>query len=121
MQTPSLVASQVQLPQQRFTLHMTMPFQVQQQLQSPLASMLQRFCRVAAATLSSHLQWILKPPAHFSKVILQRGTTHQLAGTVVGAAGVAVVVVPAAKRSIMIAVDTEGTPFTWINRKATRK
>jgi hypothetical protein len=55
MQQPSLVASQVQLPQQRLTVHTAMPFQVQQQLHKPPASILQRFCTVAVALASS--QW----------------------------------------------------------------
>src|SRR4029079_3547453 len=54
------------------------PFCVQQQLQQPSASMRQRVCNVAHDSSSSHLQWILNPPVHFSNSILHRGTTHQL-------------------------------------------
>src|SRR5947207_12529122 len=40
--------------------------------------MRQRFCNVPQDSSSSHLQWILNPPVHFSNSTLQRGTTHQL-------------------------------------------
>jgi hypothetical protein len=53
-----------------------MPLQVQQQLQQPSLNMRQRFCSVAQDSSSSHLQWILKPPLHFSNSSLQRGTTQ---------------------------------------------
>ncbi len=54
--------------------HMTMPFQVQQQLHMPPASILQRFCMAPQATSSSQVQTIFIPPAHFSMRSVQRGT-----------------------------------------------
>jgi len=51
-----------------------MPFIIMQQLIIPPAIMLQRFCIVIAAVLSSHMQVIFIPPAHFSIFIVQRGT-----------------------------------------------
>lgn len=56
MQTPSGVHSHLQLPQQRLHWQTVMPFQVQVQQQSPPASDRQRFCKVAQAISSSHLQ-----------------------------------------------------------------
>lgn len=79
MQQPFSVYSQVQMPQARLCWQMVIPFSVQQQLQRLPASILHRFCSVPQATSSSQMQLSLKPPLHFSAVISQRGTTHQLA------------------------------------------
>lgn len=56
-------------------LHMQqhMPFIVMQQETIPPAIMLHRFCIIMAAVLSSHVQVIFIPPAHFSIFIVQRG------------------------------------------------
>src|SRR5262249_51413250 len=53
-----------------------MPLSMQQQLHvyRPPASIVHRFCTKLQATLSSHEQWILKPPVHFSTLNVQRGT-----------------------------------------------
>jgi hypothetical protein len=56
-----------------------MPFIMQQQLHIWSAIMRQRFCSMAQAISSSHLQWIFIPPAHFSIFIVQRGTMHMFA------------------------------------------
>jgi hypothetical protein len=82
MQHPSLVFSHVVWQQQRLMLQTWMPFQVQQHEQVPWQRAWQRFCRVAAATESSHLQWILQPVFVFSNFSVQRGTTQTF-----GAAG----------------------------------
>jgi hypothetical protein len=79
MQQPSLVYSHLQIPQVKLHWQQQMPLQVQQQLQSPSASMRQRFCNVPRATSSSQRQWILQPFEVFSNSIVQRGSTHQLA------------------------------------------
>jgi hypothetical protein len=79
MQQPSLVYSHLQIPQVKLHWQTQIPFWQQQQLQRPSLSMRQRFCRVPQEISSSHLQWILKPPVHFSNFTLQRGRTHQLA------------------------------------------
>ena len=76
MHTPSLVYSHLHEPQHRLHWQTDMPFQVQQQLHIPSATILQRFCNVAQLKLSSHLQYSLKPPAHFSNLNSQRGTTQ---------------------------------------------
>jgi hypothetical protein len=56
--------------------HIIMPFIMQQQLHMLPANILHIFCKVAAATSSSHLHVIFMPPAHFSIFISQRGTMH---------------------------------------------
>lgn len=56
MQTPSLVASHLQEPMMKLQQHTIMPLKVQQQLEAPPASIVQRFCNMLVATLSSHTQ-----------------------------------------------------------------
>lgn len=51
-----------------------MPFIMQQQLSMPPAIIVQRFCSMAAETLSSQAQVTFIPPGHFEKVKVQRGT-----------------------------------------------
>jgi hypothetical protein len=74
MQTPSSVASHLQRPIVRLQQQTIIPFIMQQQLQSPPAIMVQRFCSMPAETLSSHAHTIFIPPRCFVKVIVQRGT-----------------------------------------------
>jgi hypothetical protein len=78
MQQPSEVYSHLQWQLANVHWQHCRPFCVQQLLQQPSHSMRQRFCSVAQDSSSSHLQWILNPPVHFSNSTLQRGTTHQL-------------------------------------------
>ena len=47
----------------------------------PPASMVQRFCIMLHAILSSQVQVIFMPPVHFSIFMVQRGTIRKLAGT----------------------------------------
>src|SRR5690349_13130269 len=89
IQQPSLVYSHLQIPMVKLHWQTVWPLQVQQQLQSPSASMRHKFCSVPQATSSSQMQLILIPPVHFSNLMVQRGTTHQLA-----AAGEAAVAPP---------------------------
>jgi hypothetical protein len=79
MQQPSLLGSHFVVPQHRLTWQHGMPFHVQQQLHKPSHTMRQRFCSVAQATSSSHLQRMRKPPVHFSNFSSQRGSTAQFA------------------------------------------
>jgi hypothetical protein len=51
-----------------------MPFIMQQQLHIPPIIMVQRFCSMPVATLSSQAHMIFMPPLHLVKVIVQRGT-----------------------------------------------
>jgi hypothetical protein len=80
MQQPSLVSSHLVCPQQRLHCNTVEPFQVQQQLQRPPWSMLQRFCNAPQATSLSQQQNIFNPPSHFSNRTSQRGSTHVLLG-----------------------------------------
>ena len=50
-----------------------MPLSMQQQHMPP-ASMVQRFCIMLHAILSSQTQVIFMPPWHFSNLSVQRGT-----------------------------------------------
>ena len=87
MQTPSAVISHLHMAMAMLQQHIIMPFIIMQQLHRPPAIMLQRFCIMLAAILSSALQVIFIPPSHFSIVIVQRGTmAHWAAGGVIGAA-----------------------------------
>jgi hypothetical protein len=74
MQTPISVASHLHMPIIRLQQQAIMPFIIMQQLHMAPAVMLQRFWSMPAETLSSQTMVIFMPPAHFSKVILQRGT-----------------------------------------------
>ena len=56
MQQPLLVSSHLHVPQHRLTWQHGMPLSVQQQLQTPSQTILQRFCSVAQATSSSQTQ-----------------------------------------------------------------
>jgi hypothetical protein len=51
-----------------------MPFIMQQQLHRPPASIVQRFCTMLHAALSSQEHVILMPPLIFSILNVQRGT-----------------------------------------------
>jgi hypothetical protein len=82
MQTPSLVGSHLHMPMVRLQQHIIIPFIIMQQLHMPPAIMEQRFCSIVADIASSHLHVIFMPPAHFSILILHRGTIIQC-----GAAG----------------------------------
>jgi hypothetical protein len=86
MQQPSLVISHLQMPMVKLQQQQTMPFIMQQQLHIPPASIVQRFCTMLVAILSSQWQWIFIPPVHFSNLSVQRGTIIQLvpAGMPVG-------------------------------------
>jgi len=75
-QTPIFVSVHSHLHMVKQQLHIGMPFIMQQQLHMLPASILHMFCKVAAATSSSQVQVILKPPVHFSIFMVQRGTMH---------------------------------------------
>ncbi len=83
MQTPLSVISQRHMPIVRLQQQTIMPFIIMQQLHMPPCSMVQRFCIMLHAILSSHEQVIFIPPWHFSNFIVQRGTIIMLAGIVV--------------------------------------
>jgi hypothetical protein len=123
MQTPSLVVSHLHLPQHRLHWQTVMPFQVQQQLHAPPASILHRLCSAPHATSSSQTHLIFIPPVHFSILISQRGTISQLPAGAPGEGMVLIEGIPlpvAVDRSIIIiALDIAKTPFlarpvSWI-------
>jgi hypothetical protein len=74
MQTPSFIGSHLHIPIARLQQHISMPFIIMQQLHMPPAIIEQRFWSIVADTASSHLHVIFIPPAHFSILILHRGT-----------------------------------------------
>jgi hypothetical protein len=71
--TPSLVISHLHMPIVRLQVQTAMPFIIMQQLTMPPAIMVQRFCIMVHAALSSQMQVIFIPPVHFSIFIVQRG------------------------------------------------
>jgi hypothetical protein len=99
----------------------TMPLSMTQQEHMPPWSIVQRFCTMLQAILSSQLHVIFMPPVHFSNLYVQRGTIIQLVPTgipvgvpVVGDAipGIATPGMPMPLRSIIIALDIPRTPFS---------
>jgi hypothetical protein len=85
--TPFSVGSQRHSPMVQLQVQTVMPFMSTQQLHMPPASMVQRFCTMLQAILSSQTQVIFTPPVHFSSRTVQRGTMSKLVpvGTPVGA------------------------------------
>src|SRR5438067_2373622 len=71
--TPSFVMSHLHMPIVRLHVHRAMPFIIMEQLTMPPAIMVQRFCIMVQAALSSQTQVIFMPPVHFSIFIVQRG------------------------------------------------
>jgi hypothetical protein len=119
MQTPSLVVSHLHIPIVRLQQQAIMPFIMQQQVHMPPASMVQRFWTMPHACLSSHVQVIFIPPAHFSNFMPQRGTMDQftagmaLGMPIVGAPNIGVPTpgMPIPARSIIIAPVMSLTPM----------
>lgn len=77
MVTPSLVMSHLHIPIVMLQVQTIMPFIIMQQLHIPPASILQRFCTMLQAILSSQEQTTFIPPLHFSILRVQRGTMSQ--------------------------------------------
>jgi len=118
-QTPSLVISHLHMPMVRLQQQTIMPFIMQQHVHMPPVNIVQRFCSMLVAILSSHEQVIFMPPVHFSILNVHRGTIIQfIPASMVGAPipgiaipGVAMPGIPIPDRSIIIAVDIFVTPF----------
>jgi hypothetical protein len=110
MQTPSLVDSHLHMPMVRLQEQTIIPFIIMQQLHMPPASIVQRFCTMLLAILSSQEQVIFMPPVHFSIFMVQRGTIIQFtAGIPLGApitgvpiAGMPIPCIPIPVRSIIM-------------------
>lgn len=71
---PSSVVSQWHMPMTRLQQQATMPLTCMQHEHIPPASIVQRFCIIATAILSSLVQTIFIPPGHFDIAMLHRGT-----------------------------------------------
>jgi hypothetical protein len=84
MQTPLSVISQRHSPIVGLQQQTIMPLSIMQQLTMPPCIMVQRFCIMLHAVLSSQEQMIFIPPWHFSNFMVQRGTIIQLAGITLG-------------------------------------
>ena len=126
MQQPSLVISHWQLAQHRLHWHIIMPFQVQQQLHIPPASILHKFCIAPQAISSSQVQTIFIPPAHFSMLIVHRGTII-IEGVPIGVWGFIPGVMPGIdipRSIIIIALDIEKLLFVrpgWLRGGASEE
>jgi hypothetical protein len=99
---PSFVISHLHVPMNRLHVQQTIPFMMQEQEHIPPANMVQRFCIMAQATGSSHLQLILRPPWTFSMVILHRGTIIMLGATGAAVPGIGVVPIPGIPMAIPV-------------------
>jgi hypothetical protein len=88
MQHPSFIISHLHMPIIMLQQQTIIPFIMQQHETIPPAIIVQRFCIIAHAVGSVHVQVIFIPPAHFSIFITQRGTI-----TMFGAIGVALDIV----------------------------
>jgi hypothetical protein len=70
---PLSVISHLHIPMVRLQVQTAMPFIIMQQLTMPPAIMVQRFCIIVQAALSSQVQVIFIPPLHFSIFMVQCG------------------------------------------------
>jgi hypothetical protein len=118
-QQPSLVISHLHMPIIMLQQHTIMPFIMQQQLTMPPAIMEQRFCIMAQAAGSVHVQVIFIPPAHFSILKVQRGTITMFGA--IGAEGpvipeVPIPGIPMVGRSIIIAPVMIDYSVSWDSR-----
>jgi hypothetical protein len=89
IETPSLVDSHLHIPIVRLQQQTIMPFIMQQQLHMPPASMVQRFCIMLQAILSSLEHMIFMPPVTFCILTEPRGTMRKFIAGVVPATGAA--------------------------------
>jgi hypothetical protein len=74
MEIPSGIISHLHMPIVKLQQQTIMPFIMQQQLHRPPVSIVQRFCIMLHAALSSHEHVIFMPPLIFSILNVQRGT-----------------------------------------------
>jgi len=124
-QTPLSVASHLQIPIKRLQQQAIIPFIIMQQEHIPPAVIVHRFCSIPAETLSSQMHVTFIPPAHFSKVILQRGTIIMFmpAGIVPGEPiipgepGILMPGMPIPARSVIIAVMIEYSSSWCLRRR----
>jgi hypothetical protein len=81
-QQPSFVISTLHIPIVRLQVQQTIPFITQHIEHMPPASIWHKFCTMAQAVASSHLQVTFIPPWHFSTLNVQRGTIIMFAGII---------------------------------------
>jgi hypothetical protein len=107
---PLGVISHLHRPIVRLQVQRAMPFCIMQQLTMPPAIMVQRFCIMVQAALSSHVHMIFSPSVHVSIFIVQRGIMSHCApvgvlmGVVMPAEAIAGMFIPV--RSIIMLVIT---------------
>ena len=114
MQIPSGTISHLHMPIVKLQQQTIMPFHMQQQVHRPPESIVQRFCTMLHAALSSQQHVIFIPPLIFSILNVQRGTIMYVVGVgmAVGAPMVGVPIpgmpipgIPIPVRSIIIVLD----------------
>jgi hypothetical protein len=115
MHTPVGVISHRHRPRVRLQVQTVMPFIIMQQLTIPPASMVQRFCIMVQAALSSQVQMSFMPSLLRSIFMVQRGIMSHCApvgmvGMVAMPAPVIIVGMFIAVRSIIM-LDIAETPF----------
>jgi hypothetical protein len=115
MQTPVGIISHLHIPRVRLQVQTAMPFIIMQQLTIPPAIMLQRFCIMVQAALSSQVQVSFIPSLHFSIFMVQRGIMSHCApvGMVIGMVAIPVPAIAGMfipVRSIIM-FDIEETPM----------
>jgi hypothetical protein len=101
-QTPSFVISHLHIPIVKLQQQTIMPFIIMQQVHMPPANIVQRFCTMLRAILSSQEQVIFMPPLQCSILKVHRGTIIKLER-----AGIAVV-------DPIVGVPMPGTPMPCI-------
>ena len=74
---PCSVGSHLHIPIVKLHIQTIMPLCMTQQLAMPPWSMVHRFCTMLDASLSSQVQCMRKPPVHFSRRNVHRGTIIQ--------------------------------------------
>jgi hypothetical protein len=110
MVKPLGVISHLHIPIVRLQVQTAMPFIIMQQLTMPPAIMVQRFCIMVQAALSSQMQEIFIPSVHGSIFMVQRGIMSHCApvgmliGVVMPAVPIAGMFIPV--RSIIMLVIT---------------
>ena len=122
MQTPLSSISHLHMAIVMLQQQAIIPFIMQQQEHIPPAIMVQRFWIIVADTASSLVQVIFMPPAHFSILMVQRGTIIMF-GPLGMVEGVPIVPVPVAPMPIMLVRSIIMAPFIVVSpsRKSTEK
>jgi hypothetical protein len=115
--TPLGIVSHLHMPMVRLQVQTVMPFIIMAQLTMPPAIMVQRFCIMVQAALSSQVQTIFMPLASFSIFIVQRGIMSHCApvGIVMGEVMPGVIVGMLMPVRSIIMVDIQRLLFRMVN------